>query len=178
MYQPQSPYTDIALQTLIHYLQHGDIRKLKLEGIPKDLFQIQRSCFVSLHLQNGDLRGCIGTIEPQEKNLVQEISRNAISAAMKDSRFHALTLEELDEISFSVDVLTEAEPISDLDELDPQIYGIVVSDGSFRRGVLLPGLEGIDTVEKQIEIAKRKAGLNRSELHELTIKRFTSNRYH
>ncbi len=178
MYQPKTAYTDIALQTLKHYLKHGNVRNLRLHGIPDELYELRRSCFVSLHLDNGELRGCIGTIEPQEENLVKEIGRNAISAAMNDSRFHALEWDELEQITISVDVLTEAQQVSSFNELDPQIYGIIVTDGTFRRGVLLPGLEGITTVEKQIDIAKRKAGLNRTENEDLTIYRFTSNRYH
>ncbi|HPE56509.1 MAG TPA: AmmeMemoRadiSam system protein A [Bacteroidales bacterium] len=178
MYQPKSVYTDIALKALIHYLEFGDTRNLVFDNIPEELYQTQRACFVSLHLDDGELRGCIGTIDPQEENLVKEITRNAVSAAINDSRFHALEPEELEDITISVDVLTKATEITALDELDPRIFGIVVTDGSFRRGVLLPGLDGIDTAEKQIEIAKRKAGLNRTELEDLTIYRFTSNRYH
>lgn len=178
MYHPQSVYTEIALTALQYYLKHGDTDQLVFNDLPDEVYQLQRACFVSLHMANGDLRGCIGTIDPQEDNLVKEITRNAISAATNDSRFHALEPHELEELTISVDILTPASEIADLDDLDPDIFGIVVTDGTFRRGVLLPGLDGIDSVEKQIEIAKRKAGLNRTDVQDLTIFRFTSNRYH
>jgi AmmeMemoRadiSam system protein A len=178
MYQPKSPYTEIALKTIIHYLEYGNIRSLEIDGIPEEIYEIKRGCFVTLHKTGGELRGCIGTIEPREDNLVQEIMLNAVSAAMNDSRFQPLLTEELDEIEVSVDVLTEPEPVYDLADLDPAIYGLILSDSRFRRGILLPGLEGVETVEKQIDIVRRKAGLEQESLDALEIYRFTSNRYH
>jgi uncharacterized protein len=177
MYLPKTPYTEIALQSLSFYLSHRTLEGLILTGIPPELYNEKRACFVSLHKLNGDLRGCIGTIEPKEENIVLEISCNAISAAMRDSRFAPLRYKEMEHIELSVDVLSKPEIISNLNELDPDIYGVIVSDGGFKRAVLLPGLEGIGTIEKQLHVVKRKADLSDIPNEHLTIHRFTSTRY-
>lgn len=177
MYISQSPYTHIAVSTIQHYFQFGQIKGLKINNVPEELYGLKRGCFVSLHKNNHNLRGCIGTIEPQEDNLVEEIKRNAFSAAFNDHRFSPLTEDEFRDIHFSVDVLTVPEEISSFDELDPLIYGLIVSDGSFRRGVLLPSIPGVDSVEQQIQIARQKAGLSLIDDNKLIYHRFTSNRY-
>lgn len=178
MYQPETIYTRVALETIKFYLDFGKLEDIVESDIPEEINSIQRGCFVSLHKLDGELRGCIGTIEPQEKNLAEEIRRNAISAAFRDTRFQALQKVELDSIEFSVDVLTPPERIYDLEDLDPLIYGVIVSDGKYNRAVLLPSLPGIDTLEKQLNIVKRKAGLERKNIEDLEIYRFSSTRYH
>lgn len=130
--------------------------------------------FVSLHLR-GELRGCIGTIEPQQENVAAEIIANAIAAATDDPRFPPVRPEELDELEISVDVLGRPEPVTSLDQLDPRRYGVIVSKG-WRRGLLLPDLPGVDTVEEQVDIARRKAGIARGE--EVKLERFEVVRYH
>ena len=177
MYQPKSIYTKVALETIIQYLE-GRKAELPEDDIPVELSKTRNGCFVSLHKTDGSLRRCIGTIEPVEENLYNEITRNAIAAAMRDSRFSPLTLEEMDDVEISVDVLTVPEEIFDLDDLDPQIFGVIVTDGAFKRAVLLPSIPGIDTVEKQLDIVKRKAGLEKIKNKKLKFFRFTSNRYH
>lgn len=177
MYQPKTIYAKVAFETIINFLK-GITLELPKDDIPETLSETRRGCFVSLHKTDGSLRGCIGTIEPVEENLFKEITRNAIAAAFRDSRFSPLTLEEMDEVEISVDVLTVPEEINDLDDLDPQIYGVIVSDGASKRAVLLPSIPSIDTVEKQINIVKKKAGLNKVKNHQLKFYRFTSNRYH
>ncbi|NOX48355.1 MAG: AmmeMemoRadiSam system protein A [Chlorobi bacterium] len=178
MYAPKSIYTRIALETLLAYLKGGDTDELYVENVPDELFEIRRGCFVSLHLTSGELRGCIGTIEPVEENLYKEIVRNAVSSASRDSRFSPVTLDEMDGIEISVDVLSEAETVFSPEELDPAKYGLIISDGNYRRGILLPGLEGVDTVEQQISIVKRKAGLEKYDDGALKYYRFTSKRYY
>jgi AmmeMemoRadiSam system protein A len=113
--------------------------------------------FVSLKL-HGKLRGCIGTFMPSCKSIGEEIIANAISAAARDPRFEPVQVSELDELSYSVDVLTCPEKVNDISELDPRRYGVVVSSG-YRRGLLLPDLEGVDSVEEQLRITKMKAGI-------------------
>jgi len=178
MYQPKSIYTQLALETIQHYLKNGHLKKFPEEKIPEALKNMQAGCFVSLHKLGGELRGCIGTIEPLEKNLADEIQRNAISAAFRDSRFSSLQSSEMDEIELSVDVLTLPERVYSLDELDPMIYGVIVSDGNYNRAVLLPSLPGIETLDKQLDIVIRKAGLGHKNIEELEVYRFTSTRYH
>lgn len=178
MFIPKSPYTKIAFETLFQYFKKASKKNIEQSDIPSEFYQTKRACFVSLHMSNGDLRGCIGTLEPQEENIVVEIQRNALSAALHDHRFSALNEHELDDIDISVDVLSLPEKIFSINDLDPQNYGLILSDDIGRRGVLLPNLEGIDTVKKQIDIVKRKAGLENTPIEILNMSRFTSTRYY
>ena len=140
---------------------------------PGDAFYEGRAaCFVTLK-KHGELRGCIGTLEPAETSLGIEIARNAHSSAMRDPRFPPVTVDECDAITCSVDVLSPSEPCT-LDDLDPQIYGVIVEAG-FRRGVLLPALAGVDTVEAQVSIALQKAGISPDEPYD--VRRFRVTRY-
>lgn len=140
-----------------------------------DLLAARAGCFVSIKTLEGDLRGCIGTVEPLKDTLAEEIIANAVSAATRDPRFPPLRKEELPNLKYSVDVLSAAEPAT-LEELDPEIYGVIVEeqDGS-RRGLLLPHLAGIDSAAHQVEIASRKAGIKAAAAVKLF--RFRSDRY-
>ncbi len=124
------------------------------------LLAARAPCFVCLKMRDGELRGCIGTIESAKDTLAQEIVANAISAATNDPRFDAVRESELADLVYSVDVLLPAEP-AEMDELDPSVYGVIVEDeGESRRGLLLPDIPGVDTAAQQVEIAKRKAGIS------------------
>lgn len=123
----------------------------------EELSNRSAGAFVSIH-KNGALRGCIGTIGPTKPYLAEEIIENAISASTRDPRFLPITKDELFELEINVDVLGEIEPIASEDELDVIRYGVIVRKGS-KQGLLLPNLDGVDTVEEQLSIAKRKAGL-------------------
>ena len=125
--------------------------------------------FVSVH-KDGQLRGCIGTTEPTTRNVTTEIMQNAVSAVSRDPRFPAVQPWELEDLDINVDVLMPAEVIDSPDQLDVKKYGVIVSKGG-KRGLLLPDLEGVDTVEKQLEIAKQKAGLSPQETG-CTLQRF------
>ena len=133
--------------------------------------------FVSLHGPGGELRGCIGTIEPTQDNVAREVIQNAISAATRDPRFPPVRPDELDGLDVKVDVLTPPEPVESLDELDPKRYGVIVESATdWRRGLLLPDLEGVDTVEYQVDIARRKAFIGPNEpveLYRFEVKRYT-----
>jgi MEMO1 family protein len=116
-------------------------------------------CFVCLKTLDGELRGCIGTIEPAKNTLAEEIIANAISAAINDPRFDPVSEDELANLRYSVDVLMPAEKTV-FEQLDPAVYGVIVEDESgSRRGLLLPDIQGVDTAERQVEIAARKAGI-------------------
>lgn len=130
--------------------------------------------FVSIK-KHGQLRGCIGTFMPSCKNVAEEIIRNAICSATEDPRFPPVQERELKDLTYSVDILTPPEKVKDLTELDPKRYGIIVTSGG-RRGLLLPDLEGVDTVEEQIRIARLKAGISADE--KIDIFRFEVRRYH
>ncbi len=138
------------------------------EGLPEELTGARAGAFVSLH-KNGQLRGCIGTILPTRKCLAEEIIYNAISACSQDNRFSPVRPDELSSLEISVDVLGEPEPVTSPAELDVKRYGVIVSCG-MKRGLLLPNLEGVDTVEEQIGIARRKGGIGADEPY--TLQRF------
>jgi len=129
--------------------------------------------FVSIK-KLGQLRGCIGTFDPAQSNVAAEIRRNAISSSTRDTRFPPVTVDELPDLVYSVDVLTQPEPVADMQQLDPVRYGVIVESGQ-RRGLLLPDLPGVDTVERQIEICRQKAGILPGEQIELF--RFEVRRY-
>ena len=124
----------------------------------KSLTETRAGAFVSLHI-DGRLRGCIGTICATKDTLAEEIIENAISASTRDPRFYPVTEDELGDLEYSVDVLSDAEPVSDISELDVKKYGVIVTKG-MKRGLLLPNLDGVDTVQEQLSIAKQKAGID------------------
>lgn len=152
------------------------IKENKPPSPPKDLpsyLRCKAGVFVSLK-RGSVLRGCIGTIDPMQDTVAEEIIRNAISAATQDMRFEPVSEQELQSLSYSVDILNEAEPVTDANCLDPEAYGVIVESGN-RRGLLLPDIDGVDTVEDQLSIAKRKAGIKDHE--SCNINRFTVTRY-
>ena len=123
------------------------------------LLESSAPCFVSLKTLAGELRGCIGTIEPVKDTLAEEIITNGISAATRDPRFSPVSIDELSNLRYSVDVLLPAEPAR-VEDLDPAVYGVIVEDDSgSRRGLLLPDIPGVETAAMQVEIAARKAGI-------------------
>jgi len=130
--------------------------------------------FVSIK-KHGQLRGCIGTFEPTQSNVAQEVINNAISSATRDPRFPPVAPAELADLSYSVDVLTKPEPVDSPAQLDPKEYGVIVECGR-RRGLLLPNLEGVDTVDYQIDICRQKAGILPHEpvrLYRFQVKRYS-----
>lgn len=170
--EKEDEYVRLARESLEHYIKYR--RKMEVpEALSEDLMNTRRGAFVTIK-KEGMLRGCIGTIEPTKKNLADEIIENAISAGTRDPRFPPVTEKELPNLVYSVDVLKEPEPISSIEELDPKRYGVIVSKG-FRKGLLLPNLEGIDTPEEQVEIALEKAGIMKFEKY--TMERFEVERH-
>ena len=141
-------------------------------SIPSEVTE-KAGVFVSIK-KEGQLRGCIGTYCPQTDNVVTEVIVNAINAATRDPRFEPIRQEELAKLTYSVDVLSELEKVDNISDLDPKHYGIVVTKDQ-RRGLLLPDLNGVDTVEEQIRISKLKAGIEEHE--EVEIYRFRVMRY-
>ncbi|NLP43120.1 MAG: AmmeMemoRadiSam system protein A [Peptococcaceae bacterium] len=166
-----SPIAGYAKECLTYYFTSQPFDKLNVPGDP--LLKEKKGCFVTLK-KDGQLRGCIGTIQPVRENLASEIRRNAISAATQDPRFWPVQASELPLITVSVDILGDLEKISGYDELDPQRYGVVVKHRG-KVGLLLPRLEGVDTVEEQVSIAKQKAGILEQE--EVELWRFEVQRF-
>ncbi len=137
-------------------------------------FSHRAGAFVSIK-KGGQLRGCIGTFMPTQDNVALEVVENAISAATRDPRFPPIGPQELPHLEVSVDILSPPEPISGPEELDPKKYGVIVESG-WKKGLLLPDLEGVDTVDQQLAIAMAKAGIGRGE--KVKLYRFTVERYH
>ena len=154
--QSTDPYVQLARESLNNYVLAGKVLSFPT-NLPEEMTEKRAGVFVSIH-KYGSLRGCIGTILPTKQSIAEEIIMNAISAGTEDPRFQPIEEKELEDLEIHVDVLTLPEEINSESMLDPKVYGVIVSQG-FKRGVLLPDLEGIEKVEEQIEIAKRKAGI-------------------
>jgi AmmeMemoRadiSam system protein A len=165
------PIVALAKKTVETYVRTG-----KRINPPKTLspeMKEQAGVFVSIH-KLGDLRGCIGTFEPQQPNVAEEVIANAISSATRDPRFEPVEEGELKDLDYSVDVLTAPEQVVDESQLDPKKYGVIVQAG-WRRGLLLPDLEGVDTAALQIDICRQKGGIGPDEpvkLYRFEVKRY------
>ena len=164
------PLAKLAKETVESYVTEG--KTPKLEELTPEMKE-RAGVFVSIK-KHRDLRGCIGTFEPIKPNVAEEIITNAINSAMQDPRFFPVAAEELEHLSYSVDVLTKPEPIESVEQLDPKRYGVIVESWG-ERGLLLPDLEGVDTVEQQIDICRQKAGISPDEpvkLYRFEVKRY------
>lgn len=170
--QKEDAYVRLARKALETYVRTGERIKRPLEA-PAEMCSQAAGVFVSLK-KDGQLRGCIGTIEPETVCVADEIIENAISAGTHDPRFHSVAEEELGQLLYSVDVLGKPERVASVAELDAKRYGVIVSKG-WKRGLLLPNLDGVNTPEQQISIALKKAGIRPSE--EYTIERFEVTRH-
>ena len=147
----------LARRTIETFVRDGEVITLP-NDLPVEL-TARAGCFVSIKTREGDLRGCIGTIDPVKDMLAEEIITNAVNSATRDPRFPPVRVNELPNLKYSVDVLSAPEPC-DFGDLDPKIYGVVVEDEiGFRRGLLLPNLEAITSTAHQVEIASAKAGI-------------------
>lgn len=161
----EDPWVKLARCSLETYVKTGQRLTRLPEDLPAEMTTQQAGAFVSLH-KNGQLRGCIGTIAPTCDNLAWEIAQNAVSACSRDPRFSPVRPDELDELEYSVDVLGAPEPVDSPVALDPKTYGVIVSCGG-RRGLLLPDLDGVDSVEAQLSIALQKGGIRENEPYKI-----------
>lgn len=162
--EAEDPYVKLARETLEHYIKTGK-RKDMPEDLPEEMVRLRAGAFVSIK-KHGNLRGCIGTTEPTQKSLAMEIIQNAISSGTRDPRFSPIQESELADLVYSVDVLSPAEPVEDKAALDVKRYGVIVTRGN-RRGLLLPNLEGVDSIDQQLAIACQKAGISPSQSYEI-----------
>ena len=160
-------YVELAKAAIATYVKKKASLKAP-ETLSAEMLQLQSAIFVSIK-KDGMLRGCIGTIQPCCACMAEEIIQNAISACSRDPRFPAVRKEEIQELCVSVDVLSEPEPVQSVEELNTTRFGVIVSNG-YRRGLLLPNLEGVDTVQDQLMIALQKAGIWARE--EYAVERF------
>lgn len=139
-----------------------------------DIWKTPSGCFVSIKNADGSLRGCIGTFMPTKGTLYEELRDNAVSASTRDPRFAPMQAAELAGVCISVDVLSPPERIHSVSQLDPKKYGVIITQGN-KRGLLLPDLEGVDTVDRQLGIAAQKAGIR--DMQDIEIYRFTVERF-
>ncbi|NLI60077.1 MAG: AmmeMemoRadiSam system protein A [Clostridiales bacterium] len=163
----EDAYVRLARQSIEEYIRHGRVKAIDKE-LPKAMLEDRAGIFVTIK-QHGQLRGCIGTMEPARSSIAEEIIHNAISAGTRDPRFLPVEEEELDSLVYSVDVLKKPEAIQSMDQLNVKMYGVIVSCGS-RNGLLLPNLEGINNPREQVAIALEKAGIKEDEPYKM--KRF------
>jgi AmmeMemoRadiSam system protein A len=157
------PLVSLAIQSVKHQLEKGLLLPCP-KPLPENMQQ-QAGAFVSIK-KNGLLRGCIGTIQPKYDNLAEEVIQNAIKAASEDPRFPAVEIQELKELTFSVDVLTTPEKINDTTSLDVTRYGLIVRSEN-KRGLLLPNLENIKTIDQQLKVCLKKGGIKKTDNYEL-----------
>lgn len=166
------PVVELAKKAVEEYIRSG--KTLPLPEVLSPEMKERAGVFVSLK-KHGQLRGCIGTFMPCCSTVAEEIIRNAVSASTRDPRFSPVGKDELPSLEYSVDLLSPPEKIRNATDLDPKKYGVIVVKGGMK-GLLLPDLEGVDTVEEQIRIAKMKAGMGPNE--DAEIYRFEVRRFH
>lgn len=172
------PFVELAYQAIRAYVLERQRIKPSQDLSPE--LRAPSASFVSLHLPDGELRGCIGTIEPARENLAAEIIDNAISAATRDPRFSPVQPGELSSLDISVDVLTAPEPIDSIRDQDPKIHGLIVQSlkDRWKRGLLLPDLETIDTAEKQLHYTRVYKANITDPKEPVQLYRFKVTRYH
>jgi len=165
------PLVKLAKEAVEAYIKEGRVISPPQKLTPE--MKEKSGVFVSIK-HFGDLRGCIGTFDPVKPNVAEEIINNAISSATGDPRFLPVARNELNQLSYSIDVLTNPEPVASKDQLNPKKYGVIVEAG-WRRGLLLPNLEGVDSVDFQIDICRQKADIAPDEpvkLYRFEVKRY------
>ena len=178
----------MAIEQMANEISPPELARLAVEAFvrseeiiepPRALLGLETNragAFVTLRTTGGQLRGCIGTVEPVCENVAQEIIHNAISAALRDPRFPPVAVNELGELTYGVDVLSQPEPARGPQDLDPSHYGVIIETlDKQKRGLLLPRIEGIETVEQQWEAVHRKAGVRPGT--EVRVERFTVMRF-
>lgn len=168
----KDPYLKLAKETTETYIRNK--KKVKTpQNLPSKMLENRGGVFVSLHRKNDQsLRGCIGTFAPTQDNVAQEIINNAI-AATQDPRFERVRPEELDNLTYKVDVLSPVKKAK-LEDLDPKKYGLLVEAFGNRKGLLLPDLPGIETAQQQLEFCRKKGGIaawEKVKLYTFTVER-------
>jgi AmmeMemoRadiSam system protein A len=170
-------YVLLAQRAVENYIREGKIISPP-QDLPKEFLERKSAIFVTIE-KDGKLKGCIGTYLPTRPNMAEEIISNAIAAATEDYRFTPIKEQELPHLSYTISVLSMPEQIRNLKELDPKKYGVIVKSFSteepqktLKTGLLLPDLEGVDSVEKQVLIACEKAGIN-AKKEKIAVFRFT-----
>jgi AMMECR1 domain-containing protein/aromatic ring-opening dioxygenase LigB subunit len=147
--------------TSIEAALRGNVAKpdMPAEGILGE----RHGVFVTIRGPGRKLRGCVGTLTPRFVNTIEETWHVARDAAFRDGRFAPVRAHELEQLRCEVSVIMPLEDVASPAELDPRHYGVVVAAADGRRGVLLPGIKEIQTVEQQLDLARLKGGIDESE---------------
>lgn len=164
---------ELARLTVETYVKTGRMPEKpdKLDGVDVE----KAGTFVSIKTKDDELRGCIGTVAATKESIIDEIMNNAVSSAFHDPRFNPVKEDELPNLKYCVDIMHEPEKVTDFRQLDPKNYGIIISSQTGRKALLLPDLEGLDTIEKQVTACMRKAGIQINDT--VTIQRFKAERF-
>jgi AmmeMemoRadiSam system protein A len=165
------PLVELAKKSIETYIREGRIID---PPAPLSTEMNERAGVFVCIKKHGQLRGCIGTNSPCCDSVALETIRNAISAASRDPRFHIVNENELEDLEYSIDILSVPQKVKDLSELDPQKYGVILVSGN-KKGLLLPDLEGVNTVQEQLSIVRMKASITSEE--DVEIYRFEVKRY-
>jgi MEMO1 family protein len=174
VHEDNDPLVALAREAIGTYIRD---RTLVAVPLPVDGRLRRAGVFVSLHLPDGSLRGCMGTTEPRMGSIEEEVVANAITAATGDPRFYAVAPQELEGLEISVDVLGAPEEVTSLEDMDPKRYGMICSTLDGRKALLLPDLEGVDTVEQQLRITCRKGSID-PDNDQYQLYRFEVQRHH
>ncbi|GIV21333.1 MAG: AmmeMemoRadiSam system protein A [Armatimonadota bacterium] len=167
------PYVQLAREAVEHFLRDREIIEPPAD-LPPPPTQNWQGVFVSIHTSKGQLRGCIGTLRPLHPDIGREIIAVALDAALRDPRFPPVDVSELHDLEYAVYVLHPPEPVQSMEELDPRVYGVIVHTEDGRRGLLLPDLSEVNSVEQQLHIACMKAGIAPGE--SFTVERFKADK--
>ena len=171
----QHPLVKLAELAVTSYITKG-ATIVPPDWIPKKYINTNAGTFVTIK-ENNELRGCIGTYAPTKENVAKEIITNAIDAATSDPRFKPIGIKDLGNLSYEVYILEKPEQIKSLSELNPQKLGVIVfSSQKNSSALLLPSLEGIDSVEQQLSCVTQKAGIDPRQ-EKLTIIKFKTEKF-
>jgi uncharacterized protein len=165
------PLVELARRSVEEFVKNGQILSVPAP-LPSEMSR-KAGVFVCLK-KHAQLRGCVGTFMPCFENVAEETIRNAVSAATSDSRFAPVKEDELRELTYSVDVLSAPEKVTDLADLNPREFGVILVSGR-KKGLLLPDLEGVDSVDEQLRITRMKAGIlpdEKVEIFRFRVERF------
>ena len=153
----------LARASIRHGLARGEPPRFDLTTLPAALREV-RATFVTLLLR-GELRGCIGTLEPHLP-LAADVSGNAYRAAFSDPRFPPVTPREEPGLDVHVSILSVPEPLAAssradlISKLRPGVDGLIIAEGS-RRATFLPSVwEQLPDPRDFLSHLMRKAGLS------------------
>lgn len=173
------PLVELAKRAVETYIKEGKITSPPSD-FPHEFLKERSGVFVTIE-KNRKLRGCIGTYLPTQENIAKEVIQNAISAATRDPRFPPVVKEELPNLSYIVYILYPPELVNDISKLDPKKYGVIIKTvpkegGVQKSALLLPDLEGVETVEDQLSITCQKGGIDPA-TEEIVVYRFKVDKY-